>query len=90
MLASFNVFFILGMDVECIQEIQKALPELDYVRLMDVVEHLASVVGVTKKEDLAYVEKDDLQHHLTPIQCCKLIQAFKPRGEKKKTICNMM
>lgn len=71
------------MDVKCIQEIQRALPELDYETLMVVVEHLASVVGVTKKEDLAYVEKDDLQHFLTPIQCCKVIQTFKQRGEKK-------
>lgn len=81
--ASFSVFFILGMDVKCIQEIQRALPELDYETLVVVVvEHLASVVGVTKKEDLAYVEKDDLQHLLTPIQCRKVIQTFKQRGEK--------
>nr|XP_023660916.1 uncharacterized protein LOC111840390 [Paramormyrops kingsleyae] len=67
------------MDVECIQEIQRVLPELDYERLMAVVEHLTSVVGVTKKEDLAFVEKDDFQHHLTPIQSRKLIQAFRQR-----------
>ncbi|XP_062865601.1 uncharacterized protein LOC134328435 [Trichomycterus rosablanca] len=68
-----------GMDVECIQEIQRALPELDHEKLMVVVEYLSSVVGVTKKEDLAYVEKDDLQHHLTPIQCRKVIQNFKQK-----------
>lgn len=71
------------MDVECIQEIQRVLPELDYERLMVIVEHLTSVVGVTKKEDLAFIEKDDFQNHLTPIQCRKVIQAFKQRGEQK-------
>ncbi|XP_067276269.1 uncharacterized protein [Pseudorasbora parva] len=65
------------MDAECIQEIQRVLPELDYERLMGVIEHLSSVVGVTKKEDFAFIERDDLQHHLTPIQCRKIIQTFK-------------
>lgn len=71
------------MDAECIQEIQRVLPELDYEGLMAVIEHLSSVVGVTKKEDLAFIERDDFQHHLTPIQCHKVIQAFKQKGEKK-------
>ncbi|XP_062844373.1 uncharacterized protein LOC134303045 [Trichomycterus rosablanca] len=74
-----SLIAICGMDVECIQEIQRALPELDHEKLMVVVEYLSSVVGVTKKEDLAYVEKDDLQHHLTPIQCRKVIQTFKQK-----------
>lgn len=70
------------MDAECIQEIQRVLPELDYERLMGLIEHLSSAVGVTNKEDLAFIEKDDFQHHLTPIQCRKVTQAFKKRGEK--------
>ncbi|KAI3372647.1 hypothetical protein L3Q82_023120 [Scortum barcoo] len=65
-----------GMDVKSIQEIQRVeLPELDFERLMVVVEDLASVVGVTKKEDLTYAEKDNTQHHLTPIQCHKVIKS---------------
>ncbi|XP_052007877.1 uncharacterized protein LOC127661282 [Xyrauchen texanus] len=67
------------MDVECIQEIQRVLSELDYEKLMVVIEHLSSVVGVTKKEDLGFIERDDFQHHLMPIQCCKVIQAFRHR-----------
>ncbi len=71
------------MDVECIQEFQRVLPEVEYERLMVIIEHLSSVVGVTKKEDLAFIERDDFQNHLTPIQCRKVIQAFKQKGEKK-------
>lgn len=70
------------MDVEWIQEFQKVLPELDHEKLMTITGHLSSVVGVTKKEDLAFVEKEDFQEYLTPIQCRKVIQAFKQRGEK--------
>lgn len=48
-------------------------------------------VGVTKKEDLAFIERDDLQNQLSPIQCCKVIQAFKQRGEKKLIkLCEML
>ncbi|XP_073791161.1 uncharacterized protein isoform X2 [Danio rerio] len=68
------------MDVECIQELQRLLPELDYEKLMVITEHLSSVVGVTKKEDLAFIEKDDFKTFLTPIQCRKVIQAFKQKG----------
>ncbi|XP_038128756.1 uncharacterized protein LOC119774988 [Cyprinodon tularosa] len=67
------------MDVEWIQEFQKVLPELDHEKLMTITGHLSSVVGVTKKEDLAFVEKEDFQEYLTPIQCRKVIQAFKQR-----------
>uniref|UniRef100_A0A8C1MVV7 Uncharacterized protein n=1 Tax=Cyprinus carpio TaxID=7962 RepID=A0A8C1MVV7_CYPCA len=79
LLASLSVFFILGMDAECIQEISRVLPELDNERLMGLIEHLTSAVGVTNKEDLAFIERDDFQDHLTPIQCRKVIQAFKQR-----------
>ncbi|XP_065149445.1 uncharacterized protein [Paramisgurnus dabryanus] len=68
-----------GMDVDCIQEIQRVLPDLDYERLKVLIEHLSSAVGVTRKEDLAFIEKDDLQHLLTPIQCLKVIHTFKQR-----------
>uniref|UniRef100_A0A8C2HRA9 Uncharacterized protein n=1 Tax=Cyprinus carpio TaxID=7962 RepID=A0A8C2HRA9_CYPCA len=81
LLASLSVFFILGMDAECIQEISRVLPELDNERLMGLIEHLTSAVGVTNKEDLAFIERDDFQDHLTPIQCRKVIQAFKQRAE---------
>lgn len=50
---------------------------------MVIIEHLSSVVGVTKKEDLAFTERYDFQNNLTPIQCRKVIQAFKQKGEKK-------
>ncbi|XP_052472126.1 uncharacterized protein LOC128028836 [Carassius gibelio] len=46
---------------------------------MGLIEHLTSAVGVTNKEDLAFIERDDLQDHLTPIQCRKVLQAFKQR-----------
>uniref|UniRef100_A0A8C6LRA2 Uncharacterized protein n=1 Tax=Nothobranchius furzeri TaxID=105023 RepID=A0A8C6LRA2_NOTFU len=64
----------------CIDEIQRVLPELDHERLLAITEHLSSVVGVTKKEDLAFLEKADFQEYLTPIQCRKLLQAFKQRA----------
>lgn len=89
MLASLSVFFILGMDAECIQEISRVLPELDNERLMGLIEHLTSAVGVTNKEDLAFIERDDFQDHLTPIQCRKVIQAFKQRGEEKHIKSNV-
>ncbi|XP_070408800.1 uncharacterized protein [Nothobranchius furzeri] len=75
---------IQDMEVECIDEIQRVLPELDHERLLAITEHLSSVVGVTKKEDLAFLEKADFQEYLTPIQCRKLLQAFKQRELKDK------
>ncbi|KTF93427.1 hypothetical protein cypCar_00036899, partial [Cyprinus carpio] len=74
------------MDAECIQEISRVLPELDNERLMGLIEHLTSAVGVTNKEDLAFIERDDFQDHLTPIQCRKVIQAFKQRDSCNKGI----
>ncbi|XP_041644905.1 uncharacterized protein LOC121510757 [Cheilinus undulatus] len=72
-----NYFF--GMDFECVQEIQQALPELKYSRLMAVIEYLATEVGITKTEDLVYVEEEDLQSHLTAEQCCKATQTFRKK-----------
>lgn len=40
------------------------LPELDDEKFMALVEHLSSELGVTKKEDLALVEPNDLLQHL--------------------------
>lgn len=75
------------MDVECSQEIQRALPELAYETLMVVVEHQASVVGVTKKEDLVHVEMDDLQHLLTSIQCRKNKEVRKKYKQNNVKCC---
>uniref|UniRef100_UPI0037E7D4C1 uncharacterized protein n=1 Tax=Semicossyphus pulcher TaxID=241346 RepID=UPI0037E7D4C1 len=78
-----------GMDVDCVQEIQRALPDLDYERLMSVVDYLATEIGVTKRDDLAYVEKQDLQYHLPPIQCCKVIQTLKQRVPRDTLFSNV-
>lgn len=73
------------MEVTYTQEVLRALPELDDEKFMALVEHLSSELGVTKKEDLALVEPDDLLQHLKPIQRHRFIQAFKPIGEKNNT-----
>lgn len=85
MLASFSVLFILGMEDECIQELQRVLPELDSLEFTALVQHLTTELGLTKKEDLSLVEADDLQHHLKPILRRRFLQAFKPKGEKKNS-----
>lgn len=71
------------MDAECTHKIQRVLPELDNDSLEALAEHLTFVVGVREKKHLAFLEKDDLQNHLTPIQCLQIIKAFEPKGENK-------
>ncbi len=65
------------------EEIKKVLPELDLIKLQNVVNHLSLVVGVEKTEDLSLVEVSDLQDFLEPIQCRKLVKTFKQRGKKQ-------
>lgn len=83
MLTSLSVFFILGMEEDCMQELHRVLPELDNLEFTALVQHLTAELGLTKKEDLSLVEADDLQEHLKPILCRRFIHAFKPKGEKK-------
>ncbi|XP_074541811.1 uncharacterized protein LOC141802203 [Halichoeres trimaculatus] len=68
------------MEEECIQELQRVLPELDSLEFTALVQHLTAELGLTKKEDLSLVEADDLQGHLKPILCRRFIHAFKPKA----------
>lgn len=62
-----------------VDAITATLPKLDEDRLKALVERLLLVVGV-EVSDLSYVKKDDIKDILTPLQCCKLVNAFQRRG----------
>ncbi|KAJ8333515.1 hypothetical protein SKAU_G00415230 [Synaphobranchus kaupii] len=57
-------------------EINMALPELHEETTKTLTEHLRDI-GVRKREDLLFVEPDDINPFLTPIQSRRLIQAFR-------------
>ena len=63
-----------------VDAIAAALPRLDEDRLTLLVERLLLVVGIEEIADLSYVTEDDIQDLLTPLQSCKLIDAFQRRG----------
>lgn len=60
-------------------EINMALPELHEETTRTLTQHLRDI-GVIKREDLLFVEPDDINPFLTPIQSRRLIQAFR-KGE---------
>lgn len=70
------------MDDDSLQhEIIMAIPELHEETTKTLIEHLRDIIGVRKREDLLFVESDDINSFLTPIQSRRLIQAFR-KGEK--------
>lgn len=58
-------------------EINLALPDLHE---RAVIEHLTDIIGVRNREDLLFVEPDDIKPFLTPIQSRRLVQVFR-KGE---------
>ncbi len=73
-------FACLTMSESVVDAITSALPKLDEDRIKALVERLLLVVGVEEVSDLSYVKEDDIKDILTPLQCCKLIDAFQRRG----------
>ncbi|XP_049452237.1 uncharacterized protein LOC125900954 [Epinephelus fuscoguttatus] len=64
------------MDDESLpQKIGKALPELDFAQLNTLLKYLREELGVVTESDLQYVERDDIQPLLTPIQTRRLLKA---------------
>ncbi|KAF3698186.1 hypothetical protein EXN66_Car013867 [Channa argus] len=59
------------------REIRTALPELHEETARTLSEHLRENIGVRTTQDLFFVEPGDVCTFLTPIQCRRLIQAFK-------------
>ncbi|KAL7370621.1 hypothetical protein ABVT39_006055 [Epinephelus coioides] len=63
------------MDDESLpQKIGKALPELDFAQLNTLLKYLREELGVVTESDLQYVERDDIQPLLTPIQTRRLLK----------------
>lgn len=61
-------------------EINLALPDLHEETKRAVIEHLTDIIGVRNREDLLFVEPDDIKPFLTPIQSRRLVQVFR-KGE---------
>ncbi|XP_026001371.1 uncharacterized protein LOC113008281 isoform X1 [Astatotilapia calliptera] len=58
-------------------EINLALPDLHEETKRAVIEHLTDIIGVRNREDLLFVEPDDIKPFLTPIQSRRLVQVFR-------------
>uniref|UniRef100_A0A3P8P8F6 Uncharacterized protein n=1 Tax=Astatotilapia calliptera TaxID=8154 RepID=A0A3P8P8F6_ASTCA len=55
-----------------------------------VIEHLTDIIGVRNREDLLFVEPDDIKPFLTPIQSRRLVQVFrKASGQLPSTQPNV-
>ena len=68
------------MDRELIRsELKAVLPSLADETLSTVLNKLEEV-GVSSTEDLLFIEEQDLQPELKPIQIRKLIQKWKGKG----------
>ncbi|XP_072571034.1 uncharacterized protein [Paramormyrops kingsleyae] len=61
--------------------IRSALPMLDKDQLNDLTSELRRI-GVKTDDDLQYVTLDDVKDFLSPIDCRKLINFFKSRGNE--------
>lgn len=70
---------IADMDDGSLQhEINMALPELNEETARTLTEHLRDIIGIRNREDLLFVEPENIKPFLTPIQ--SLIQVFR-KGE---------
>lgn len=63
-----------------VDSITSVIPTLDEDRLGALVERLLLGVGVESVDDLQYVTLEDMQDILTPLQCRRLLEAFKKKG----------
>ncbi|KAL7839776.1 hypothetical protein SRHO_G00264340 [Serrasalmus rhombeus] len=63
------------------QVICSTLPGLSEETLKKLVDGLVAV-GVETQADLQFVKEEDLLEHLKPIQCSKLLNAWKCEGDK--------
>uniref|UniRef100_A0A3P9DB82 Uncharacterized LOC101486530 n=1 Tax=Maylandia zebra TaxID=106582 RepID=A0A3P9DB82_9CICH len=71
-------------------EINLALPDLHEETKRAVIEHLTDIIGVRNREDLLFVEPDDIKPFLTPIQSRRLVQVFrKASGQLPSTQPNV-
>ena len=66
------------------ESVVSVLPSLPSTTLESVVHSLLES-GVEEQGDLQYVEEADLTAHLKPIQCRKLLVAWKPAGNNTKS-----
>lgn len=63
------------------QVIEKVLPSIDESVIRQLATHLIDVSGLTGVDELEMVEEEDLKQFLKPIQCRKLLRAFRPKGK---------
>lgn len=61
-----------------------SLPGLSDETLQKLI-HGLTAIGVETKADLNYVKEGDLMEYLRPIQCRKLLNAWKNEGILQKT-----
>lgn len=59
--------------------ISSSLPGISDETLQKCI-HGLSAIGVETKDDLQYVKEEDLMEFLRPIQCRKLLNAWKNEG----------
>lgn len=64
--------------------IKSVLSYLENESLEIILQHLSSI-GVRTADDTEFIKEDDLKHLLTPVDCRKLLHAFKRRG----TLCGI-
>uniref|UniRef100_A0A9J8DLI9 Uncharacterized protein n=1 Tax=Cyprinus carpio carpio TaxID=630221 RepID=A0A9J8DLI9_CYPCA len=60
--------------------IKSVLSYLENESLEKILQHLSSI-GVRTADDMEFIKEDDLKHLLTPVDCRKLLHAFKRRGQ---------
>ncbi|XDV33478.1 hypothetical protein PO909_003877 [Leuciscus waleckii] len=59
--------------------IKSVLSYLENESLEKILQHLSSI-GVRTADDMEFIKEDDLKHLLTPVDCRKLLHAFKRRA----------
>lgn len=73
-----------NLDDEIKEVISKALPHITEETQWKIITKLQSS-GLESKEDLKYVQQEDIQDLLPVIQCRKLLNAFKLGKDITKT-----
>lgn len=68
---------VLGEEIR--ESVLSVLPDLPEQTLSSLLNKLASV-GVEGKPDLQFLKEEDLQDHIRPIQCQKLLNAWRVQG----------
>ena len=67
----------LGEDIR--QAVWAVLPSLPEDKLQSILMKLESI-GVETRSDLQFIKDEDLSANITPIQCRKLLNAWKNEG----------